>query len=186
MAPKSQNNESRIVLDPKNGAGKSAIRSAVTCSQTQRDNSIIIPRMKLGKLWEARLLRTIGGIIAGVVVAAALVVILETIGHLIFPPPEGVDLKDPETLKTLMNAIPVGAKVAVLIAWFGGALGGGIVAKLVTKKSWSPWVITAFMLAMCGFSLTMFPHPVWMIAGAIALPVIAGFFATKVGGPNVS
>lgn len=126
------------------------------------------------------MLRIVGGIIAGLVVAVALVAAIESIGHLIFPPPEGVDLKDPETLKTIMNEIPMGAKVAVLIAWFGGAFGGGIVAKLISKVSWSPWVITAFMLAMGGYTLTLFPHPVWMIIGAVLLPIFAGFLATRV------
>ncbi|GAB5458402.1 MAG: hypothetical protein Hens3KO_14320 [Henriciella sp.] len=125
------------------------------------------------------MVRIILGLICGAVAAVILVFALETLGHLIFPPPEGLDLKDPEVQKTLMEQIPLGAKIAVLVAWFAGAFGGGIVATRITKQSWAAWAIGGFMLLMSGITLTMFPHPAWMIAGAVILPLLAAWMVSK-------
>lgn len=125
------------------------------------------------------MVRIILGLICGAVAAVILVFALETLGHLIFPPPEGLDLKDPEVQKTLMEQIPLGAKIAVLIAWFAGAFGGGIAAARITKKAWAAWAIGSFMLLMSGITLTMFPHPAWMIVGAVILPLLAAWMASK-------
>ncbi len=120
------------------------------------------------------------GILAGLVAAIVSVFILEAIGHMIFPPPEGVDLKDPETLKTLMNDIPLGAKVAVLVAWFIGTIVGGITAGKVAQSGTLPvWILAGIMLAFIAINLFIIPHPVWMVVGAVALTGLGGFIATK-------
>ena len=47
----------------------------------------------------------IAGVIAGIVIVFG----AEAVGHMIFPPPEGVDLSDPEQLAAIMDQIPLGA-----------------------------------------------------------------------------
>lgn len=112
---------------------------------------------------------TIGGVIIGVVI----VFIAEMIGHLIFPPPEGVDLKDPEQLKSIMHEIPLGAKIAVLVAWGLSTFGGGSAAVLMSgRKAWPAGIVALVMLAAAGFTLYAIPHPLWMVGATL---VITGF-----------
>jgi hypothetical protein len=47
--------------------------------------------------------RNILSVIAGVVAGFVLILVFETIGHLIAPLPEGIDVSSPESIKTNMD-----------------------------------------------------------------------------------
>ena len=51
------------------------------------------------------MLRPILGTLAGVVVGVIVVGLVESFGHMIFPPPEVVNLKNPEELTVIMDTI---------------------------------------------------------------------------------
>jgi hypothetical protein len=51
--------------------------------------------------------RNILSVIAGVVAGFVLILVFETIGHLIAPLPEGIDVSSPESIKTNMDKIPM-------------------------------------------------------------------------------
>ena len=119
---------------------------------------------------------TIGGVIIGVVI----VFIAEMIGHMIFPPPEGVDLKDPEQLKAIMHEIPLGAKIAVLVAWGLGTFGGGSAAVLMSgRKAWPAGIVALVMLAAAGFTLYAIPHPLWMVGATLVVTGFSWLLATR-------
>lgn len=124
-------------------------------------------------------LRLIGGILIGIVVAGATVGAVEWIGHQIYPPPPGLDISKSEDLVRLMDVIPVGAKVAVLIAWFAGSLVGGAVAMIVARHRIAPWIVSAFIVAGALFSFATIPHPLWMMAGGVALPILAALLVVR-------
>lgn len=72
----------------------------------------------------------------------------------------------------------MGAKIAVLIAWFFGSLVAGITAlKISGGNKMMGWIPVAALLLFGIATLFMFPHPVWMIIGAIFLPMLAGWLA---------
>lgn len=120
------------------------------------------------------------GLIAGAVAAFLCVMVLETAGHMAFPPPEGLDISDPEQLATLMDEIPLGAKIAVLAAWAIATFVGGVVAAKVARRGvWPAWAIAGFMLLMIAINLAMIPHPAWMIVAAVVLTVGAGTAAAS-------
>ncbi len=121
-------------------------------------------------------LATIGGLIIGVLIIMG----VESLGHIIFPPPEGVDLKDPEQLKAIMETIPMGAKIAVLMAWGLGVFGGGVAGVLFSGRKKLPATIIALvLLAFSGITLFMIPHPIWMIVGALVVTVLGWYGATR-------
>ena len=72
-----------------------------------------------------KILRSILGIVVGVVVAFVVVSVAQSAGHLVYPPPE--EMKDPESfmklmadpveLKRVVDELPTGAFVSVLVAW---------------------------------------------------------------------
>ena len=111
--------------------------------------------------------------IVGIIIAVLVVGLVEMAGHMIFPPPEGLDITNPEDQARLMEVIPLGAKIAVMVAWFAGAFSGVFAARRIGSTSWPSWLVTALMIAASFYTTTLFPHPVWMTAGAVLLPLAA-------------
>ena len=118
------------------------------------------------------------GVIAGLVVAMLVVMAAEGAGHAMFPPPEGLDITRPEDQARLMELIPLGAKIAVVVAWFLGALAGAATAIAIARHILPGWIVGLVMVALSVVTTQMFPHPVWMIGAAVILP-IAGVLAAK-------
>ena len=104
---------------------------------------------------------------------------IELVGHAVFPPPPGTDLTNPAEVERLMSAMPVAALGFVIVAWFVGALAGAWVANAVAKRALAGWIVA--LLVICGGVYTMLtiPHPAWMWAAGIGLPLIAGWLAQR-------
>lgn len=119
------------------------------------------------------------GVVIGAVVAFVCVFGVELIGHTVYPPPEGLDLSNPADVERLMAALPAGAFAFVLAAWFVGALAGAWVANKVAGTPLAGWIVAA--LVVCGgvATMLMIPHPAWMWAAGILLPVVAGWLAQR-------
>lgn len=125
------------------------------------------------------MLKNILGIIAGLATGVIVIMLVEGLGHMIYPPPEGTDLKDPEALKAIMHTIPLGAKIAVLVAWGLGVFTGGYVAgRIAENKTYPTLIVTMLLFAGAAATLIMIPHPLWMVIGAI-LVTIAGLGLAK-------
>ena len=137
------------------------------------------------------MLRSIISVVAGIVAASLVVFVAETAGHRMFPTPEvsGYDCSDPDTYRakeaarTCIAATPANAKAAVVLGWFLGAFAGGIVALLIGGR-WAPlaWIVAATIFLFSVMNFFAFPHPVWMMAGAVFAALLGGFGATAVMG----
>ena len=126
------------------------------------------------------MMRSAFAAIAGVVAGIVIVFVAEAIGHMIFPPPEGVNLSDPEQLKAIMSEIPLGAKIAVLVAWGLGTFGGGVIGVLLAgRKAWPAAVVAIVMLAAAGFTLYAIPHPLWMVGATLVITGFSWVMATR-------
>jgi hypothetical protein len=132
------------------------------------------------------IIRGIVAILAGVVAAFAVVLVVEGLGHMLYPPPPGYDATRPEDQARLMAVVPTGAKIAVVVAWFLGSLAGAVTAAKVGRSPLYAWVIGAIMIALSVVTTMMFPHPVWMVIAAVVLPVIAAAIAIPLSRPRVS
>lgn len=130
--------------------------------------------------------RGIVAIVVGALVTGLIVLAVELLGHGIYPPPPGLDIAKPEDQARIVAAMPTGAKVAVVVAWFLGALGGAVAAARIGRSPRYAWVIGFLTVAMCIFSLVSIPHPVWMAISGVALPVIAAAIAIPLSRPRVS
>ena len=126
-------------------------------------------------------MRKVIGIIAGVVVAFLCVFAVEAVGHSLVPPPPGLDINDPARL---MEAMPVAAKAMVLAAWFVGALAGAWTANRIAGPGVAGWIVALLVIAAGVATMLMIPHPAWMWAGGILLPLLAAWIALRLGGPR--
>lgn len=126
-------------------------------------------------------IRSILAIVAGVIVAGLFIVGIETIGQRLYPPPPGLDVKNPEALREMVRAMPLAAIGSVLLAWVVGALAGAWVAAGIAMQ-WRighAGVIGAVVLAGAVANMLMIPHPVWMWAGALVLIPLAAFVGAR-------
>lgn len=135
------------------------------------------------------MLRTSLGTLAGLITAFALVAALESAGHLVFPPPEGLDPSDPEAVAAAMASMPVGALVMVVVAWIVAAFVGPLVGGLIARDR--PWiavgVVGTLLFAATVANLAMLPHPVWMaVTGLLGIALgtaTAGRIASRRAAP---
>lgn len=137
------------------------------------------------------MLRSILAVVLGVLVASAVVYVGEMAGHRLYPTPSigAVDCSisasyaEKTTAQVCIAATPFGAKFAVVVGWFLGALAGGVAALLAGRK-WAPlaWLVALIVFLLCVFNFMAFPHPIWMIVGAVLAALLGGFGATTLVG----
>jgi len=131
------------------------------------------------------MIRSILGVVAGIVAAVVVVGVVEAAGHLIFPPPPGIDLSDPEQLKTIMDKIPPGALVAVLVAWGAGSLAGGFTAAAIARRAHfvHALIVGGIQCAFGIITMLMIPHPLWFWFASIAIVVPTSYLGALLAKP---
>ena len=137
------------------------------------------------------MLRSIIAVVIGIVAASLVVFCAEMTGHRLFPTPDVGEhaCGEPETYSAkeaataCIAATPMNAKIAVVVGWFLGAFAGGVIALLIGGK-WAPlaWIVAGVIFLLSVSNFFMFPHPIWMMAGAVFAALLAGFGATAVMG----
>lgn len=127
------------------------------------------------------MVRSVLGVVVGIVVGSLLVFVTERIGHVVYPTPEGFDFKDPAQLKRLVEVTPFGAKLFVVGGWFLAAFVGGLAA-LRVARNWAPvaWIVGATFLGFCAMNFAAIPHPLWMEIAAVVVCLGGGWLATLV------
>jgi hypothetical protein len=133
------------------------------------------------------MLRSILAVLAGLVVAWITVSLFEFASMHTFPPPPGVDVRDPQQVAALVSRMPAGALALVLAGWVVGAFDGGLVAALIAKRR-VPAVVVGALVALGALAMVMMvPHPLWMSIAGVFLPVPAALLgAWLVRGRNAA
>lgn len=116
------------------------------------------------------------------------VFLLETLGHTIYPLPDGVDPSDMKQIAEYVKTAPIGSILFVLLAQCGGSLTGGWVAGLIgTAKKLNLGMIYGFLaLLMAGLNLILIPSPIWFIVLSLALPIPLAILGAKLSGRDKS
>ncbi len=124
--------------------------------------------------------RKIIAVVLGALVAVVLIIAIEALGHAVYPPPDGLDLTDPETLQAYIMEAPIGALMFVMGAWLVATLVGGLLACFIAREA--PLVYSAIVggLVLLGtiINLMSIPHPLWFSITAV-LAIIAMIFITS-------
>lgn len=118
-------------------------------------------------------------VVAGLVVAMLVTRGIEAIGHAIFPPPEGLDLNRMVDQARIMEAMPFEAKLSVVLAWFLGSLAGAAAAIAIARRVLPAWIVAVAIGALGLWTTQPFPHPDWMLASAVVLPLVAVLVAKR-------
>lgn len=125
--------------------------------------------------------RALGGVIAGIVTATILVLAIEMAGLPLFPQPEGMDVRDMDSVRLHVADIHPGSFVMVLIAWSAAAFGGPWVARRIAGNApaWPSLTVALLFLALCVYNLMVVPTPAWMIVGAVILVPLATWLGLR-------
>ena len=112
------------------------------------------------------LLRNVLAIIAGIAVGTGVNIALITISPSLIPPPAGVDVNDPESLKKAMHLFEPRHFVMPFLAHALGTLAGALAAYLIaaTYKAQIAYAIGAVFLCGGVAASFMIPAPTWFIA----------------------
>ncbi len=127
-------------------------------------------------------MRSIVGLIVGLAIAIATVMLFQWISHTVWPPPEGLDLEDSAALAEHLKAAPMGALALVLAGYIVGTLDGVFVGCWIgsAKRYIYAVVIGGLILVGTISTLIMIPHPVWFSAAALIGIPVAAWLATLV------
>ena len=130
--------------------------------------------------------KNIAAAVIGVVIAGILVWAVEAIGHMVYPPPPGLDFADADAMRSYVAALPVGPFLFVGAAWFIATFGGTFAACKIgnAKPMIFAAVVGGLMLIATAANLIMIPHPVWFsILGVVGIIVAAWLGMTLGAGP---
>src|SRR5437867_1541125 len=81
------------------------------------------------------MLSRITSVLTGCAAGIAALFLMEMLSHAIYPLPEGIDPKNLDEMKKLMETMPMGALLIVLFGGFIAGLVGGIVSSMIAKEN---------------------------------------------------
>ena len=131
-------------------------------------------------------MRQVLGAVLGIAVAVGVVFLVELIGHAALPVPTDYDPMTEDGAARYLREAPIAAKLALVFAWFVGALAGGWIAVRVGGRAWLAWIVAGVIAAGGIANIMMIPHPLWMQVAAVAAPLLAGWIASRIGRPRVA
>ena len=122
-------------------------------------------------------MRLIGGILVGLIAGVLALMAISYLGDLLFPMTTEVDANDPEQVTGAFSSAPLGAKLALLAALFGGAVVGGLVARRIAQLAAAAWPV-AILFTLFGIAIIFFVTlPTWMQIALVIAPLLGGFIA---------
>ncbi len=132
--------------------------------------------------------RTILGAVIGLVVAMAVIFLVEGLAAAISPPPPGLDLKNEADLARIVETASLTMKVLVVSGWLLGSFIGAWVAARISRAHRVAAALVVGIGIVLGVILNamMLPHPLWMSVLGVALPIPLAWFAARLATPRAT
>jgi len=125
------------------------------------------------------MIRNISAAIIGLVIAFALIMVIEKVGHMIYPPPPDLDFSDPEAVRPYIATLPILALLFPMFAWMIGTFSGSLVACVIGTVRPLAFAIVVGGLVLAGTiaNLIVIPHPLWFSALSVIGIVASAWLA---------
>jgi hypothetical protein len=120
------------------------------------------------------MIRTLGGVAAGIAIAIVLMMIVEALGNAAFPPP-ALDLNNPDAPAVL----PLRNQLAPIFGWFVASLVGGWLAIQMSARPWTSWLVAASVLVGGILDFALGRHAVGVMIAGLVAPVLGAWLAQK-------
>ena len=127
------------------------------------------------------------GVVLGLVAMFIVIMGVEYIGHVLYPPPPGLDPYRTEDLSAMLAQQPVTALLFVVVAWVAGAFAGGWVAARISRRWPRSAAIAVSLVVILGViqMIQQVPgHPQWMAILGLLLPIPAALLAARIARPR--
>lgn len=135
------------------------------------------------------IVRWLLGVLAGLVTMFAVIMGVEYLGHVLYPPPPGLNPMRTADLAAIMARQPVAALLFVVVAWVAGAFAGAWVAARISRR----WRIAAavpvalvVMAGVLGMIRDVPTHPQWMAIAGLLLPIPVALLAARLARPRAA
>ena len=128
------------------------------------------------------MIRKVSSIMFGLIIAVTLVIVVQMIGHALYPPPAGTDFNDPESVRAMMDSVSPMSLVIVIVSYVLGTFGGGLLAALVARETPALYaaVIAAFVMLGTILNLFSIPHPLWFSVSAVVSIVATALITGRI------
>lgn len=132
------------------------------------------------------MLRSIGAVVAGLVVAFLLMFGLEMLGMALFPPPPGLSLRDEADLARLVEMSSFGKKLWVVSGWSLASFAGGWLAARIGRRHRlvAGLAVGTFIVLGVVMNAVTIPHPMWMNALGVLLPIPLAWLGARLAMPR--
>lgn len=133
-------------------------------------------------------LRSVIAVVAGFVLASAVMMVIEFInGHVLHPDlgTAAAGMTNPDAIRDLLASAPVSVFAVVLIGWLLGSVAGGwVTARIAPTSKINHALVLGVLLTLAGIANNlMIPPPLWFwIVGLLVLVPgawVGGRFATR-------
>jgi hypothetical protein len=127
------------------------------------------------------MLRSVLGALAGIATAVVTVMLMDWLSHIVYPPPDGIEIMDTEALNAYLAAAPVGALVIMLVGYLMATFDGVVVACLIGRVQPVIYALTIGVLMLAGTvsNLIMLQHPTWFSVSAIVGIIVSAWLASQ-------
>ena len=134
------------------------------------------------------ILQKILAVISGIAVGMIFVFVGDYCASLIVPFPKDMDMSNKQNLVEFMNHVPVSAFLAMLMGYMAGALGGGLVATLISGREFlRPAMVVGIILTIENiFNQLEIPHPLWFTVVSTLVYIPMAWCGHRVLRPKVS
>ncbi len=129
------------------------------------------------------LMRSVGAIVASLVVATVLIIAVEAVSAIFYPFPPGVDTSDIEVVKTHVANCPHWVLALAVVGWGGTVFASAWLAtRLGAGRHPAHGIAVGSLLFLAAaFNMFMLPYPIWFEIVNLLIFPLAIFGAVKVG-----
>ncbi len=133
------------------------------------------------------MVRNVAAALAGIVTAFVMIMLIEKLGHFIYPPPADLDFSDPDVMRPYIATLPFLALLFPMIAWVVATFAGTVLAcKIGTANPLAfAAVVGGLVLAGTITNLIMIKHPLWFSLVSLVAVAASAWIAARVSsGPG--
>jgi hypothetical protein len=107
--------------------------------------------------------RSILALVFGFIVANVVILTIDFAGHAVYPPPTGLDLRDPASLRAAIAKMPTGAFVLLVAGGaVGTTVGAWVAARVSRRRPLLHGLIVGGLVTLGAIAnALMIPHPLW-------------------------
>jgi uncharacterized protein YacL len=121
-------------------------------------------------------------VLSGVIIGGAVIYLVESIGHKIYPLPENFDWTDTEVIENHIASLPIGAFVIVLLAYILGSFAGGFMTALYKNSGLANVIAVGVILLLLGLlNLLMIQHPTWFLVVSLMTYLPSAYVGGSLG-----